>query len=242
MMYAVRRFVRRKLRDHGWILHRAPPEGVWQAGHAYWDAEYLQRHKFRPATVVDVGVGSGTKPLYEAFPNAYLLLIEPLTEFAGDIREILRKRSGRHIPMALGAARGSKTIFVEPADALRSSFYERCELKRSGDLRIAREVEVTTLEAIADEFSFPRPYGLKLDTEGMELEILRGATNFLCDTIFVIAEVSVIRRFEGSYSFEQLISTLSEAGFEVCDILDIGRAIPSGEVTFIDLMFRRRAS
>jgi FkbM family methyltransferase len=242
MTHPLRRYIQRKLREHGWLVRRLPPDVVWEAARAYWDADYIRRHKFHPATIVDVGVADGTGSLYEAFPDAYLVLVEPLTEFAGNSREILAKRNGRHIPMALGGAQGSKTIFVEPGDSLKSSFYERCEIERTGEVRIAREVEVTTLDAIASEFSFPRPYGLKLDTEGMELEILSGASNFLRDTIFVIAEVSVAHRFEGSYSFEQLIGRMSESGFEVCDLLDIGRAGPSADVTFIDLLFRRRAT
>jgi FkbM family methyltransferase len=239
MMERAQNYLHRKLLERGWLVRRVLPAGAWEAGRAYWDAEYLRRLKFNPATIVDVGVGYGSETLYEAYPKAYLVMVEPLAEFTGSIEKILADRRGRHIPMAVGEAKGRRNIFVEPRHVLGSSFYERCEAERTGDRRTVREVEMTTLDAIAGELRLPKPYGLKLDTEGTELEILRGASDFLRDTIFVIAEASVMNRFEGSYSFEELIAKMDESGFQVCDILDIGRA-RSTEVTFVDLVFRRR--
>src|SRR4051812_47949555 len=42
----------------------------------------------QPATVIDVGVGIGTFALYEAFPEATHVLVEPLSEFKDDIARI----------------------------------------------------------------------------------------------------------------------------------------------------------
>jgi hypothetical protein len=33
--------------------------------------------RYNPATIIDVGVASGTPELYAAFPNAFLLLVDP---------------------------------------------------------------------------------------------------------------------------------------------------------------------
>jgi len=236
MMRRAQRYLHRRLLERGWLVRRVSPSGPWEPGRAYWDVEYLRRLKFNPATIVDVGVGYGTESLYAAYPNADLLLVEPLSEFATAIQMILANRPGLYVPLALGETKCRKTIFVEPRQVLQSSFYERCEAERTGDNRIARVVDVTTLDAIAKEVRLSEPYGLKLDTEGSELEILRGASDFLRKTIFVIAEVSVMNT---AYSFDELIHTLDHSGFRVCDIPDIGRG-HSSEVTFMDLVFRRR--
>src|SRR5262245_52875429 len=42
---------------------------------------HLKERGFTPRTVIDVGVARGTDDLYEAFPDAKHLLIEPLGEF-----------------------------------------------------------------------------------------------------------------------------------------------------------------
>jgi len=239
MMQAVRHYAYRKLLDHGWLVRRSRTGG-WEAGRTYGEeAAYLKRLGFHPATIVDVGVGTGTEALYAAFPHAYLVMIEPLAEFSHAIQAILARRSGVHVPVAAGGAACRRTIWIEPRFMLRSSLYQRCAAERTPETKIPREVPVSTLDAIAKELRFPAPYGLKLDAEGAELEIIGGATDLLRDTLFVIAETSVMNRFEGSYSFVDLVARMDQLGFQICDILDIGRA-ESSEVTFFDLVFRRR--
>jgi FkbM family methyltransferase len=199
MMRTAQNYLHRKLLERGWLIRRAERTGGWETSRAYWDPAYLKPLNFHPATVVDVGVGLGTAPLYEAFPKAYLVMVEPLSEFNIAIQSILADRCGVHVPMALGAAQCRRTKFVEPRHILGSSFYERCEAERTGDMRTAREVEGTTLDAMVEALRFPAPYGLKLDTEGAEIEILGNATKCLRDTLFVIAEVSVMNRFEDGF-------------------------------------------
>jgi hypothetical protein len=71
--------------------------------------------------------------------------------------------------------------------------------------------------------------------------VIRGSTRLLEDTQFVIAEVGVQKRFEGSYSFEEFISLMGSCGFRLCDILDTRRLPGSREIQYLDAMFRRGA-
>jgi hypothetical protein len=100
---------------------------------------------------------------------------------------------------------------------------------------------VTTLDRLVGARRFPAPYGLKIDVEGAELEVIRGAAETLGATDFVIAEVSVLDRFEGGHTFAEFVAAMDAAGFAARDILGVGRADTS-EVTFVDLVFRRRGS
>jgi FkbM family methyltransferase len=232
--------IHRKLISLGWLVQRVHPSpGGWLPDRAYWEPGYIQRLGFQPATLIDVGVAGGTPELYAAFPNAYLLLIEPLQEFSTEIASILATRAGVHFPVACGGEPGEREIRIEPRNALRSSFYTRHPLEKSGDAPILRRAPVDTLDRLIASVSCPRPFGLKIDAEGAELDILRGAASTLADTEFVIAEVSVLSRFDGSYRFASFIAELDSLGFEVCDILGIGRA-DSSRVTFFDLVFERK--
>src|SRR6185437_10394420 len=109
--------IHRQFLSLGWRVQRATPvpQG-WQSAQAYWNPLYLRRLKFRPATIIDVGVAEGTPDLYEAFPKAYLMLIEPVAEFFGDITQILAARPGVHVPAALGNEPGERTIRLEPTN------------------------------------------------------------------------------------------------------------------------------
>jgi len=237
---AFENLIHRKLLSLGWRVQRhAPAPHGWEPAHAYWEPAYLQRLGFQPRTIIDAGVARGTPELYSAFPDANLILIEPVAEFQGDIDRILLQRPGTHLSVALGSEPGERELRIEPQRPLLTSFYHRHQLEHTGDMPTLRRVPVDTLDhALAGTNGSP-PFGLKIDAEGSELEIIRGATETLRYTEFIIAEVNVLARFEGSYRFAEFVAELDARGFEPCDILDIGRA-NSSRVTFLDMVFQRK--
>jgi len=64
---------------------------------------------------------------------------------------------------------------VEPRLTERSSHYSRHPLESTGDTLTPRRVRATTVDRIIGDHAFPEPFGLKIDTEGAELEVIRGA-------------------------------------------------------------------
>lgn len=196
-----------------------------------------------PATIVDVGVGAGTPELYKAFPDAGLLLVEPLAEYEPHLKAICAARPRcRYALSAVGARQGTRSIQVVPGLLEHSSFLARTPLAATDNRIEERLVSVTTLDALMAELSPTPPFGLKIDTEGLELEVIRGATGLLRDTEFVIAEVSILKRFEASYTFAEFIAEMAARGFEVFDVLQVVRPDPSG-TRYVDLAFvnsRRR--
>jgi FkbM family methyltransferase len=213
-----------------------------RVGRSGWTPAHLRRYGFAPRTLVDVGVGSGTPALYAAFPDAELVLVEPLAEFEPDLQRIVAERSGRYLLAAVGATSQERSIHVEPGNRLKSSFLRRARLTTTGDPLETRRVPVTTLDELREKHGLVAPFGLKLDTEGFELEAIRGAPRFLEDTLFVIAEVSMARRFEGGYAFAEFVAVLAEHDFRACDVLEVARGSRGPETPHLDLLFRRETS
>lgn len=237
--FRLKRLLHETLLNIGWRVERVRVQR--EAGRTYWDAAYLQRLGFSALTIIDVGVGNGTPSLYDAFPTAELVLIEPLAEFVGPIERILATRRGVHFPVAVGDRDGDCEMRVESPWIERSSLFPRDPLEMDG-VRIAkRQVSLRTLDSLLAGRSFPPPFGLKIDAEGAEMAVIQGAKETLRRCEFVIAEVSVFPRFHGGYDFAAFVAQMREEGFAVCDILDIGRAATS-EVTFFDLVFMRMLS
>ena len=231
--------VHRKLLEYGWRVERAD----WKADRAYWEPAYLRRLGFLPQTIIDVGVGHGTPQLYAAFPDAQLILVEPLSEFFEEIRQLVARRRGVHIRAAAWSSEGELELRVEPHVIEGSSLYSRHPFAKISDAVTPRQVPATTIDSIIARHAFPAPFGLKIDTEGAELEVIRGAARTLERTVFVIAEVNVLHgRFPGSYSFAQFIAAMDQAGFEVCDLLGVGRRGSSSHVNYVDLVFQRRGN
>ncbi len=209
-----------------------------------WDPTYIRTLGFSPATIVDVGVAGGTPSLYDAFPDAELVLIEPQSECEDELRGILKHRHGSYHLVAVGDREGTATLFVDP-ERERSSLENRVGPELDDRTLHPRQVRLTTLDTLLEGLRPSTPYGLKLDVEGAELAVLRGATEVLRQTEFVIAEVPLIERYSDGYLFSEIVALLANAGFELRDVLDIGRALSgrkTGEATFVDAVFDRRPS
>jgi FkbM family methyltransferase len=237
----IQQLMHRKLLDFGWRVERNRAPAGRRAGRAYWDAPYLQLLNFSPRTIIDAGVADGTPSLYAAFPTADLVLIEPLEEFFSGIQRLLATRRGFHFPVAVADENSEREIVVVSPLMECSSLFER-QLPVNQEVRISkRRVPARTLDTLLASHSFPDPFGLKIDTEGAELAVIRGAKDTLTKCEFVIAEVSVSERFRGGYVFAEFVDAMWQEHFQVCDILDIGRA-SNAQVTFLDLVFRRRSN
>jgi FkbM family methyltransferase len=193
-----------------------------------------------PKTVFDVGVGFGTHEMYKAFPNAKFVLIEPLNDYEPAIANIMAEYDCLAIYAAAGSRIGAATIRVDPADLQLTTFGTHTPLISRGRRMEERAIQTTTLDAVlAEHPELSSPFLLKIDTEGHELEVLRGARKVLEKTETVLTEVSIAPRFEGGYRFEDLILFMWESGFELMAIVNVAHV--SGEIQprFADLAFRR---
>jgi hypothetical protein len=79
-----------------------------------WATSYLRKLS-DVNTVIDIGVLDGTPNLYEAFPNAHLVLIEALPTYRATCDDILSKRAstGEVHMVAAGAKNGEATIVFD---------------------------------------------------------------------------------------------------------------------------------
>jgi len=191
----------------------------------------------KPKTVFDVGVGYGTHELYKAYPIAKYFLIEPLKEFQNALEKISTKISCRIYYKAVSNAEGTKEISVEANNLQKSSLKDRPKRDAPPE---KRQVEVTTLDAILRENpDIEPPILLKVDTEGCELEVLEGAKELLQLTDIVITEASIAKRFENSYTFEDLIMFMKENSFIVFDFLSVRHGEGKIGANLTDVVFKK---
>lgn len=72
------------------------------------------------AAVVDVGVGAGAPELYAGFPDARLVLVEPLEEWRPQLERLRDERSAEIVAAAAGAQAGEARISVHRAPVCSS--------------------------------------------------------------------------------------------------------------------------
>jgi len=77
---------------------------------------------------------------------------------------------------------------------------------------------------------------IKLDVEGYEKEVLKGATNALSDAKAVLCEVQFYPYYEGAVSFIEITEFLRERGFQLYNIYDEAEWV-SGQLVHADALF-----
>lgn len=207
-----------------------------------WTPHHLR--KLGPVqTVVDVGAAFGSWELYRAFPRAHLLLVEPLRDYEPSLAKIAAQYSCDIVYKALGQFKGQREIFVDPQILTRTSLHERTQLTRTGSQLEKRQIDITTLDSLLDIHpNLEGPILLKIDTEGHELGVIEGGEEFLKQTDVVIAEVSIARRFEGSYDFFDFIKAMDERGFAVFDFLHLSQVRGGPGTKYTDIAFVKKDS
>lgn len=216
---------------------------LWKAGFEIrrldaegWAPENLAKPGLEPATLIDVGVGTGTPGLHEAFPDAHHVFVEALPTFTADLERLVERFGGEYHLTAAGAADGVATIHVDKRIPMQSSFSARTD-DRERTL-IDLEVPVVRLDTLRDERGWQGPFGLKIDTEGHELAVIAGAPKLVAESQFVIAELALSDRFAGQTDFASFLSIMSKHGMRLCDILAAPKS-HDREIIQVDAMFRR---
>jgi FkbM family methyltransferase len=232
----------KRLADRAGIEVRRKDTGVRRTPEAV--LAHVKRLGFRPATVIDVGVAYGTPELYDAFPDARFLLVDPLEEYAEAIGQIIgRLRDAEWVRAAAGPEPGSITINVNRAPALSSTLGH---WKGHDDGGTPREVPVVRIDDLVTERSLPGPFLLKADVEGAELRVLEGASRVLEETELVMLEVNLFEFLPGQPQLHDVVAFMKERGFVTYDfygghvrLLDDALAMTNMAFVREDGMFRR---
>jgi FkbM family methyltransferase len=186
--------------------------------------------------VIDVGVNVGTPELYNAFSDRTLVLIEPSIVRQAQIEEIVARRDATWIQKGAGSQSATMTLIEDLENPAVSSFSEKTKHAGSSGVTREREVEVDTLDHMLVDVE--GRHFLKIDTEGHEFEVLKGATETLHRSAAVMMEISITERYVDGYVFSEVITLMRDRGFEIYDILFVAPEIRTNNRTkFVDALF-----
>ena len=133
----------------------------------------------------------------------------------------------------LGPADGAE--YNDHVMGMGSSVFE----ENSPHARTNRAVQAKSLDTC---LSGKKPDFLKLDVQGFEIEVMKGATNVLTQVAAVLLELSLIEINKGAPLFTEVVAFLDERGFAPLDILEIHRRPLDMATDQIDFIFVRKES
>lgn len=185
--------------------------------------------------VVDVGAhdGAWADETRRTFPGARVVCLEANPCHAA----ALAARGLTFRTCLLGAATGDTVGFYAAGGTGDSIFreigphYRRCEPVRMATCRLDDVPEVRALRSVDV---------LKIDVQGAELDVLRGAPETLAKTELVVAEASLLPYNEGAPLVADVVACMASAGFQVIGVVAIHAV--AGLQAQVDLAFARRES
>jgi FkbM family methyltransferase len=177
---------------------------------------YLKRWGLHPRNVVDVGAyhGEWARSFRDAFPESDILMVEGQTAKIPQLEKACRELAGRiDFEIAiLGANDGEKVKFTEMETG--SSVFE----ENSSFHRNYSERELTTLDRLLSRRDNNRKIDfLKLDVQGYEVQVLKGAEAALTRTEFVLLEASLIPVNTGCPLILEVLNFMDKRGFVLLD-------------------------
>lgn len=204
---------------------------------------------FKSISLVDIGAAGDIEPRWK-----YIEQNLSYTGFEPDrrSRDLLIKNknaclSHRILPFALGSESNDETTInlcrnpkVSSTLAPNKKFFSLFPDSRRCDVV---STEVVILRKL-DEIGLKEVDFLKIDTQGSELDILKGATSSLCSVLGLEIEVEFVELYKKTALFGEIVQFLNSQGFEFIDFVNLCRwerreYNGHGQCVFGDALFLR---
>jgi FkbM family methyltransferase len=144
---------------------------------------------------------------------------------------------------AIGAEPGEAIIHVSANtqfSSIRNLSKDAASIDPDSGIVGSEKVACLTLDGIVGAGD-GAPYLIKIDTQGFEREVLRGARRALSQAAGVLMELPIIDIYDGGWTFSEAVSHIGEFGFIPCQIDPVNHhhVDPMAAIEF-DCLFRRR--
>lgn len=224
-MLPLKHSVRQYLRAYGWEIHRFNPHGSL--------CNYLCSMVFpflEINCVIDVGAHHGEygAMLRRGGFAGHIISFEPVTESF----EILQRMSSRDpywttynyalsndvIPEVINVTRGTDgSSFLQPSD-FGSHAFPLTKVEHTEKVVVRRLDDI--FSSITCSIEHPRVY-LKLDTQGWDLEVFRGAQESLSCVMALQSEMSVQGIYQSSTDYRQALDIYFSSGFAISHMFPV---------------------
>lgn len=190
-------------------------------------------------SVLDIGAYEGLRTIdfLEVFPNANILMLEAQAKKTNALLKIVEENKNVQFQISvLSSIDGEEVLFYENETASHI-------INQTSNIELqATSMKTKTVDSILKEINFSLPQFLKLDVQGYELEVLKGAQNALTNAEFCLLEVSLLDLGDGMPLASTVINFMAEFNFQMYDITQFMRRPYDKALFQIDLMFIKKDS
>ncbi|AFY35699.1 FkbM family methyltransferase [Calothrix sp. PCC 7507] len=201
--------------------------------------------KLRINCVIDVGanIGSYAESIRKLGYKEHILSFEPNPEIFGTLQHNLQQDTlWRGYNFALGKEDTTATFNLNSYSELSSFLVPKADMPKTVN---SCEVKIRSLDSLLEEILalVPEPrIFLKMDTQGYDMEVVKGASKCLDKVLCLQSEISVQPNYDNIPSYLDALRYYEYLGFQLVDLFPAFRD-PQGCVVEYDcLMVRSQTS
>jgi len=209
---------------------------------AYKPGETMRLEEIRdldinPSTILDIGAHTGQFYGWakRVWPDSVIWMIEANPLHERILRDITDNKDDQYTISALGDEEREVTFYTrkDKPHTEGNSYYKEVNY---WDIPQLVQKDKVKLQKLDDLFTDDTTFEIiKLDTQGSELDILKGGKNICKRASVIILEVSNIVYNEGAPSSEEVIKFMNNLGFS--EKMSIGEHYDGSEITQKDVVF-----
>ena len=202
--------------------------------------ERLAKTGFRPRLIFDAGAyrGDFTRTCLEVWPDARVACFEALENRVDDLQKLRQSAPGVQVFRCLLGAEVKSDVPLHVSETGSSVLDDHNTRPLPVQLCAMRTVD----EVVAKNFPDGGPDLLKLDVQGYELEILRGAESALSRLGAILLEVNLIDIYRGVPLLAEIVAWLDARGWAAYDICGLTRRPLDQALWQADFLFVPKAS
>jgi FkbM family methyltransferase len=190
--------------------------------------------------IVDIGANHGTwtREALIYFPNAYYTLVEPQKWLQPSFQDLLdgNEKISYHA-VGAGKENGSFKFTIVDRDDSCTFKYTEEEAAKKGYKQI--EIPVVTINDLVKKSNTPIPDIVKIDAEGLDLEVLAGATDLFGVTEIFMVEAGVVNK-QFNNSLLDITKYMNEKGYRLFEITDLNRPFKPSVLWLVELAFVKK--
>lgn len=197
-------------------------------------------------TVLDVGANKGqfAKLARAVFPDAAIYSFEPLPDCFDELKVVMPGDANFFCYNKAAGSSESTLEFFRSVHSPSSSFLQMEDLHKEafpesseGQVQQAIQVPVTTLDIFYNEVKPQKNILLKIDVQGFEAEVIKGANEMLAQVEVIVLEMSLQKLYKGQPLFHDVYMMMYNHGFRYHGNISQMLHIDTGEVVQLDAIF-----
>ena len=201
----------------------------------------LKKIGFNPKTILDIGAHKGQFYNWakDVWPEAFIWMLEANEYHENDLKNLISNTQDQYTIVTMGDMERNVNFYTrsDKPHTEGASYYKEANYWDIPQLVMEIPKKLQTLDNLFDEHS--RFDLIKIDTQGSELDIIKGGLGLCKKSSYIILEVATIEYNIGAPMESEIVNFMNKIGFE--NMATIGEHVDNNNLVIQkDIVFKNK--